>query len=113
MNAQLANKTRPLQGRHHQASLSCLANVLTLTVLAPGGSTPLHRAAYCGHSEAVRLLLRHNADITLQDSDGFTAVHKALQQQQLPVLTLFMQQCEAQVPCELRPQISAMMNASC
>ncbi len=42
----------------------------------PGGVTPIHRAAYCGHEEIVRELLDRGADVKLVDSDGRTALHK-------------------------------------
>ena len=37
---------------------------------------PLHRAAYCGHAEIVKLLLQHGADVMKVDSDGKTPLHK-------------------------------------
>jgi len=37
--------------------------------------TPLHSAAYYGQIDAVRLLLKHNADVTPQDDIGWTALH--------------------------------------
>ena len=42
----------------------------------PGGVTPLHRAAYCGHVEVAKLLLKHGGDAGYVDSDGRTALHK-------------------------------------
>ena len=42
----------------------------------PGGVTPLHRAAYCGHVGVVTVLLEKGADVKLADSDGMTALHK-------------------------------------
>lgn len=62
-----------------------------------GGVTPLQRAAmmgnlshiffiasnnFCfpvGHTDIVKLLLSHDADIKIQDSDGNTAAHRAAQ----------------------------------
>ena len=41
-----------------------------------GGATGLHRAAYCGHSDVVRLLLSVGADGGVADSDGMTPLHK-------------------------------------
>lgn len=37
-----------------------------------GGYTPLHLAASCGSSEAVMILLRHKADISIRDDYGKT-----------------------------------------
>ena len=41
-----------------------------------GGATPLHRAAYSGHTDIAQLLIRSGADVRLVDSDGKTALHK-------------------------------------
>ena len=41
-----------------------------------GAATALHRAAYQGHEEVTHMLLKRGADVTLQDSDGKTALHK-------------------------------------
>jgi ankyrin repeat protein len=43
-----------------------------------GGWTPLMRACYKGHEGVVRLLLARGARQELQDSDGDSALHKAL-----------------------------------
>uniref|UniRef100_A0A0B6ZGQ1 Uncharacterized protein n=1 Tax=Arion vulgaris TaxID=1028688 RepID=A0A0B6ZGQ1_9EUPU len=42
-------------------------------------ATPLHRAAYMGHSEIVSLLLDYKADPTCLDCDGMIPLHKAAQ----------------------------------
>ena len=44
--------------------------------LFTGGATALHRAAFMGHTSIVQLLLDHQANVMLQDSDGKTALHK-------------------------------------
>lgn len=44
-----------------------------------GQATPLHRASFMGHSDVVRLLLDHGADPLCLDSDGMTALHKAIE----------------------------------
>jgi hypothetical protein len=47
------------------------------------GATPLHRAAFRGSYEAVRLLVEHNADLNKKDisfGDERTALHKAASQ---------------------------------
>ena len=50
-----------------------------------GGSTALHRAAYVGHLGIVQLLLAGGASPGLQDADGQTPLHKAVQQGQAEV----------------------------
>ncbi|KAH0623079.1 hypothetical protein JD844_031008, partial [Phrynosoma platyrhinos] len=42
-----------------------------------GGATPLHRAAYCGHTDIAELLLAHGADPAAIDDEGKTSLHKA------------------------------------
>lgn len=42
-----------------------------------GQATPLHRAAYGGHVDIVKLLLRHGADPRAEDADGQTPYDKA------------------------------------
>mmetsp|Transcript_101305 Transcript_101305/g.174942 ORF Transcript_101305/g.174942 Transcript_101305/m.174942 type:complete len:155 (-) Transcript_101305:516-980(-) len=66
--------------------LRCEADPNAATTL--GRSTPLHRAAYCGHVEAVKLLLAARAGAGAADSDGQTALHKALRQEQHAVVQL-------------------------
>lgn len=41
-----------------------------------GGATGLHRAAYCGHEDVVRVLVRGGAEGGRVDSDGRTPLHK-------------------------------------
>ena len=41
-----------------------------------GRVTSLQRAAYGNHVACVKVLLRHKADVLLQDDDGKTALHK-------------------------------------
>jgi ankyrin repeat protein len=48
-------------------------------VLTPAGkASPLHRAAYGGHSDIVKILTEHGAKLDLIDIDGQTALHKAM-----------------------------------
>lgn len=42
-----------------------------------GRATSLHRAAYTGHLDIVKLLLERGADVCAQDADGCTPLHKA------------------------------------
>ena len=41
-----------------------------------GHVSALHRAAYCGHCNVIRLLLKYGALTSLRDADGKTALHK-------------------------------------
>jgi len=51
--------------------------ILSGAVVQSGGQTPLHLATRAGEADVVRLLLTHNADSTLVDYDGFTAMELA------------------------------------
>eukprot|EP00040_Diaphanoeca_grandis_P008181 m.44188 g.44188 ORF g.44188 m.44188 type:complete len:205 (-) comp19603_c1_seq1:79-693(-) len=53
-------------------------------------STSLQRAAMCGHIEMVTLLLSHSADPMLQDVDGRTALHKAVEGGRPPIARLLL-----------------------
>lgn len=59
-----------------QELLSNGANVNAVT--RSGKATPLHRAVTQNHIHIVELLLTANADVNLQDSDGFTPLHRAI-----------------------------------
>ncbi|XP_060068767.1 ankyrin repeat domain-containing protein 39-like [Ylistrum balloti] len=58
-----------------------------------GRVTPLHRAAYCGHEEIVSLLLKNKADPLIQDVDGKTALHKAVEEGKTGVMKLIVTHC--------------------
>ena len=36
----------------------------------------MHRAAFCGHVEVVRVLAEFHADVNAKDSDGWTPMHQ-------------------------------------
>ncbi|KAM9742969.1 ankyrin repeat domain-containing protein 39 isoform 2-T2 [Menidia menidia] len=65
------------------------------TALTPGGATPLHRAAFCGRADVVRLLLQHRADPMLCDDDGASSLHKAAEQGHEEVCLLLLEHCPA------------------
>ncbi|XP_013771693.2 ankyrin repeat domain-containing protein 13D-like [Limulus polyphemus] len=44
----------------------------------PRGRTPLMLAVTLGHLESARIMLRHNADLSVTDRDGFTVIHEAV-----------------------------------
>ena len=49
------------------------------------------RAAYAGHSAVVKLLLDAGATSELQDADGQTALHKAMQQGHVEIAGILLQ----------------------
>lgn len=51
-------------------------------------ATPLHRAAVQGHAETVETLLRHGANANLRDTDGKTALHRAISKHASSIETL-------------------------
>ncbi|XP_053558069.1 ankyrin repeat domain-containing protein 13A isoform X1 [Bombina bombina] len=46
--------------------------------LDPRGRTPLHLAVSLGHLESAKILLRHKADVTKENRDGWTVLHEAV-----------------------------------
>ena len=50
--------------------------------------TPLHWAVMCGHSTAVSVLTAEGANVTLPDSEGYTALHKCAMNGNLEVRML-------------------------
>jgi len=66
-------------------------NAQTMT----GRDTPLHRAAFMGHESVVAVLLENGALPTLQNADGDTALHKALEQGKLNVAESLANSCPA------------------
>ncbi|XP_061527056.1 ankyrin repeat domain-containing protein 39 isoform X2 [Phycodurus eques] len=83
------------------------------TALTPGGGTPLHRAAFCGRADVVRLLLHCKADPMTFDDDGASPLHKAAEQGHEKVCQLLLEACPAlcsqknkrlQLPCHVAPQ---------
>lgn len=48
------------------------------------GSTPLHDAVYEGHIAMVKLLIDHNANVTLQNYQGYAPIHEVQQKFKSP-----------------------------
>jgi hypothetical protein len=44
----------------------------SLNIIGPGGQTPLMNAVLSGKVTAVKVLLEHNADVTIPEKDGYT-----------------------------------------
>ncbi|GLJ12763.1 hypothetical protein SUGI_0197280 [Cryptomeria japonica] len=66
---------------HSQACSVLLKNgAFVNKKLRSGQATSLHRAAYAGHEEVVKVLLAAAADPCAQDSYGCTPLHKAVKQ---------------------------------
>ncbi|MCO5597004.1 hypothetical protein L7F22_051076 [Adiantum nelumboides] len=53
-----------------------------------GKATSLHRAAYAGHIEVVKTLIKAGADVFKKDSDGRWAVEKAEAQGHVEIVNL-------------------------
>ncbi len=70
------------------------------------GKTPLMTAAELGNKEMVELLLKHEADMTIQDNIGYTAEKYALMNGHMEVLKLLSPGNNAPVETESEPQIS-------
>ncbi|KAK5910192.1 hypothetical protein CesoFtcFv8_004050 [Champsocephalus esox] len=51
---------------------------MTLRLWIPRGRTPLHLAVSLGHLESVRVLLRHGAEVTKENSMNWTALQEAV-----------------------------------
>lgn len=51
-----------------------------------GKASPLHRAAYSGHSNITKVLIEHGGNLDLADFDGQTALHKAAQKSHMEVI---------------------------
>ncbi|CAL1531971.1 unnamed protein product [Lymnaea stagnalis] len=66
--------------------LSYKADVNVATIASK--ATPLHRAAYMGHSQIVSLLMTHGADPKAIDCDGMTALHKAAENGHVDVIEI-------------------------
>eukprot|EP01104_Vermistella_antarctica_P020786 TRINITY_DN904_c0_g2_i1.p1 TRINITY_DN904_c0_g2~~TRINITY_DN904_c0_g2_i1.p1 ORF type:complete len:191 (-),score=35.76 TRINITY_DN904_c0_g2_i1:95-667(-) len=66
------------------------ANAVTLA----GHSTPLQRAAFVGHLEVVVLLTSRGACVDAADTDGMTALHKAVQGGHVSVAAELLSRCE-------------------
>ena len=52
----------------------------------PNGASPLYVAAYCGHAEAVQILLNEGADSTIVDTYGMGPMHAAARNGHLQVV---------------------------
>ena len=70
--------------------LICGANPNCLT--PAGKASPLHRAAYSGHSDIVEILAKHGAKLDSIDVDGQTALHKAAQKSHTEVIQVLMKE---------------------
>ncbi|XP_061116185.1 ankyrin repeat domain-containing protein 13A [Conger conger] len=49
-----------------------------IEVVDPRGRTPLHLAVSLGHLESVRVLLRHNGEVTKENGKGWTVLQEAV-----------------------------------
>lgn len=53
--------------------------------------TPLHRACYNGHTDMVKFLLNHNADIAARTEDGWYPIHSAARWNQAQVISILLE----------------------
>ncbi len=67
----------------------------------PDGNTPLHLASAAGHVDAVRFLITHSDDVTLnfRDAFGLTALHLAIHQGQAAVVGVLAGSTRVQLAC--------------
>ncbi|KAF7505373.1 hypothetical protein GJ744_000994 [Endocarpon pusillum] len=52
--------------------------------------TPLHRASWHGNEEIVKALLKHKADINIQDVDGWTPLYNAAMTDRVSIVNLLL-----------------------
>jgi uncharacterized protein len=62
-----------------------------------GGKTALQKAVAHNYKDIVELLLAHNADFTLKDNRGQTAVDLAIDYNLKPVVALFEQAAQSRL----------------
>ncbi|XP_013888238.1 ankyrin repeat domain-containing protein 6b [Austrofundulus limnaeus] len=64
----------------HKGQAECVVQLINKgakVAVTKYGRSPLHLAAYKGHTEVVRILLRAGCSLDLQDDGGQTALHRA------------------------------------
>ena len=52
--------------------------------------TPLHLVSYCGNEEIAKALLKHKADVNIQDVDGWTPLHYAAINNNVSIVNLLL-----------------------
>ena len=60
-------------------NMNCFMDQRWQDELVPGNYTPLHEAAYCGHTEVIKVLLDGGADPNMETGWGWTALIVAVQ----------------------------------
>ena len=55
-------------------NMNCFMDQRWQDELVPGNYTPLHEAAYCGHTEVIKVLLDGGADPNMETGQGWTAL---------------------------------------
>lgn len=71
------------------------ANVNALT--RSGQATALHRAATQGHNEIAEFLLKSGANPNIRDADGYTALHRAVISNSVPVCKLLLSKTDLKI----------------
>jgi serine/threonine-protein phosphatase 6 regulatory ankyrin repeat subunit B len=91
-----------------------LAQGANIEIRGPRQWTPLIAAAFGGHTDAVKLLLQHNADTKAQSDDGFYALFYAIDYRYDPVVAALVAAgaaADATTPAQVQSGHSALMRA--
>jgi E3 ubiquitin-protein ligase mind-bomb len=59
-----------------------------MNIINTNKCTPLHVAVNKGHTDVVRVLVKANCDVNVQDSSGDTAIHDAITKDQPDIINI-------------------------
>uniref|UniRef100_H3AKK0 Ankyrin repeat domain 13D n=1 Tax=Latimeria chalumnae TaxID=7897 RepID=H3AKK0_LATCH len=66
------------QNRYQDLERECQTSQHDVELVDPRGRTPLQLAVSLGHLESVRVLLRHGADVSKENANGWTVLQEAV-----------------------------------